>query len=326
MTSFKEKLEWYDITDVMLGDNYKKRSMAAALALAEKSKHPDAIWLTKIFTGIATEDVRAISDIFYAHKDDVRGLCFAEAMLLSNGIKTPHRKRLISESVERGYAFAQAYMLEHISYYGVDSEKRALWLKESLCAGERRAYFQMGVNSTGKKAREYFSMAASYGCATSMQILGHSHCSNDDDRYKLLLQSADRGNFEPLFESLDRLIKCFVSGFYGYPEVVFERGRVFMSHDIYPNALRCVDAEIFACHEPFTHIAICYYIAVCNNARAALIAWTLCLKRTSGTNLINRDVRRIILKMLWRNRIAWCPTVSYTGYKMPPGVKVSKRY
>ncbi len=322
MITLQEKLEWYDITDVMLGDNHKKRSMAAALALAAKSKHPDAVWLTKIFNGVITEDIWAIADIFHAHKDDVRGLCFAEAIFLSGGMKTPYKKTLIKKSADRGYSFAQAYLIEFISYYGSGKEQRRWYLEESHRAGERRAHFQMGVANSRKIAKANYKIAASYGCARSMEILGQSYWKNDLDRCRWFLKSANIGNFELLCHDLEGIVRSFVSGVPGYPEIVFDYGRIFKGHDIHPNALRCTDAEIFACHKPFTHIAICYYLAVRNNARQALITWILCLKRTSGTSLINRDVRKIILQFLWRNRIAWCPTVPRTNYKMP---KVDKR-
>ncbi len=46
-----ELFKWLDVRDTLLGENYKKQDITAALALARDCKHPDAVWLMSIFEG-----------------------------------------------------------------------------------------------------------------------------------------------------------------------------------------------------------------------------------------------------------------------------------
>ena len=58
-----ELFKWLDVRDTLLGANYKKQDIIAALALARDCKHPDAVWLTSVFDGkdVSTkEDVREV--------------------------------------------------------------------------------------------------------------------------------------------------------------------------------------------------------------------------------------------------------------------------
>ncbi len=43
-----EEMRWYDVRDTLLGDNYKRQNVAAALSLARKCAHPHAVQLCRI--------------------------------------------------------------------------------------------------------------------------------------------------------------------------------------------------------------------------------------------------------------------------------------
>ena len=72
-----ELFKWLDVRDTLVGENFKKQDITAALALARDCKHPDAVWLTSIFEAydVATkEDARKV---FLRFENDARALCFA---------------------------------------------------------------------------------------------------------------------------------------------------------------------------------------------------------------------------------------------------------
>ncbi len=72
-----ELFKWLDVRDKLLGENFVKQDITAALVLARDCKHPDAEWLTSVFEGkdvTTNEDARKI---FLLHQNDARALCFA---------------------------------------------------------------------------------------------------------------------------------------------------------------------------------------------------------------------------------------------------------
>ncbi len=72
-----ELFKWLDVRDTLLGDNFKKQDITAALALARDCKHPDAVWLTSIFEGKDVSTKEDARKVFLCCKNDARALCFA---------------------------------------------------------------------------------------------------------------------------------------------------------------------------------------------------------------------------------------------------------
>ncbi len=72
-----ELFKWLDVRDTLLGENYKKQDITAALALARDCKHPDAEWLTSIFEGKDVSTKENARKVFLSFENDARALCFA---------------------------------------------------------------------------------------------------------------------------------------------------------------------------------------------------------------------------------------------------------
>jgi len=72
------KLEWYEIRDVLLGQNKKNQDVKRALDLASTCPHPDAQWLTGVCAGKDVKTRDEAKAVFLARgNDDARALCFA---------------------------------------------------------------------------------------------------------------------------------------------------------------------------------------------------------------------------------------------------------
>jgi hypothetical protein len=100
-------LSWYEIRDVLLGVN-KRAIFKQALKIAESCQYPDAVWLTKLFTG---RDVSTLEDAknVFLESDDFRAPCFA-AVILDQAEFQPEEKELLRRSADMGYGFAQSWM------------------------------------------------------------------------------------------------------------------------------------------------------------------------------------------------------------------------
>jgi len=98
------QLEYYIVRDTLLGSNFVKQDVKRALELASTCKHPDAQWLTEIFAGKDVRTKDEAREVFRAHENDARALCFA-AM-----IAWPNDDARANQSAEMGFALAQAWV------------------------------------------------------------------------------------------------------------------------------------------------------------------------------------------------------------------------
>jgi hypothetical protein len=99
----EEARKWFEIRDLLLGENYFKRDVKRALELAAACKHPDAQWLVGMLAEKDFYTQQEMHNIFLS-SNDARALCFAA--LLS---ELPRNNTdLVRRSAEMGYAFAQA--------------------------------------------------------------------------------------------------------------------------------------------------------------------------------------------------------------------------
>ncbi len=65
-----ELFKWLDVRDTLLGENYKKQDITAALALARDCRHPDAVWLTSIFEGKDVLTKERAREVFLSNQND----------------------------------------------------------------------------------------------------------------------------------------------------------------------------------------------------------------------------------------------------------------
>jgi hypothetical protein len=71
----------YDVRDLLFGDNMMKQNVVLALEMAKHVDHPEAIWLTRLFSGHVVrkaEDVaRVLCSLVDEESTDATALCFA---------------------------------------------------------------------------------------------------------------------------------------------------------------------------------------------------------------------------------------------------------
>jgi hypothetical protein len=290
------KLEWYEIRDFLLGQNYKKRDVRRALELASTCRHPDAQWLTSVCAGKDVKTKQEAKAVFLA-LDDVRALCFA-ALVDKKNVDLPRLRR----SAEMGFAFAQTWM----SFYTDDFE-HFIFASRAAAQGERDGFYLIGVcyeKAVGcekdlEKARENYLFAARMDHVDAMESYGLRLNEEDPQRWHWWGHAATRkvpGNFLDFFV-------ITVHDFDRNPSlapVVFMIGRALRGHiDAEKRHMfgynMCFDSTIGLANQ-----AVEFFTAQCAAARKAVDTW--CLMAVRINSKVNRDIRKKIGMMIWELR------------------------
>lgn len=132
----ENKKLWYEIRDLLLGQNNKKQDVTRALELASACLHPDAQWLAVFCAGKDVKTREEAKAVFLAQgNDDARALCFAA--LVDEDYDVEPR---VCRSAEMGFAFAQAgmcYRTEGLAFFTFASRAAA--------QGERDGFYFLGL-------------------------------------------------------------------------------------------------------------------------------------------------------------------------------------
>ena len=150
----------------LLGDNYNKQDITAALALARDCKHPDAVWLTSFVEGkdVSTKE-EARKAFLSCKKCDSRALCFA--WFMTEGCEDD--LTLLRRVAELGNAFACSRLSRQVWGEGMAESFR---LAESAVAQKERDGCHtlglflrdgIGCESDLTLAKENFLIAAELG-------------------------------------------------------------------------------------------------------------------------------------------------------------------
>jgi hypothetical protein len=141
------------------------------LEIACVCKHPNALWLTKLFAGRDVSTPEQARRSFLGCEDDSRALCFAAFF----DVAANEFGQLLRRSVDLGDAFAQARLAQVEQDEGNDVEmfRRA---EKSAAQGERDGYYWLGIcyqYGRGRiedveRAKEYFLAAAELGDTGAM--------------------------------------------------------------------------------------------------------------------------------------------------------------
>jgi hypothetical protein len=100
---FPGDLQQYKIRDNLFGENRFDQDIKKALELASVCEHPNAVWLTKMFSGHDVASLAEARQVFLGCGNDPRAICFAG--VLGGGIVDEIRR-----AADLGDAFAQAWM------------------------------------------------------------------------------------------------------------------------------------------------------------------------------------------------------------------------
>ena len=294
-----ELFKWLDVRDTLLGENYKKQDITAALALARDCKHPDAEWLTSIFEGkdVSTKD--QVGEVFRLHQTDARGLCFAWWL-------TPSRElglTLLVSSSEMGNAFACS---TRSSFWWLDSSEEDFRLAGVAASQHERDGFYWlgrclnrgyGCDKDSSLAKENYLIAAELGHAEAAEDYGDSLDESDPVRWLWLGRAALRGSSHSFVDAFSNQVKEFFSGS-GNATVLFLIGHALKGN------IDEEDFEIFGVSSDsdsrigFAKQAISFYSSQIKSARLAVDTWTLVATRL---HLI-KDMRIYIGQMVWEGR------------------------
>ncbi len=291
-------LSWYKIRDLLLGENFVKQNVNAAIQLAARCKHPEAIWLMHVFPLCSTQSAAAAKQVFLGEGEDPVALCFAALILRSNIDRVRLRR-----SAELGYAFAQAKIA-----WSVRSEERLKWANASAAQGERAGFYMLGYCfsnlGNGKDlqlAKENYSIAADLGELSAMVSLGRILMKSDPQRYVWFGKAAAGGYARDFLD-------CFVEQLSNSKSlsIDFVIGRALKGHvEVEKNEI-FGERDVFEARIGPANRAIQFYHAQCLAARRIVDAWSIIGRR----NGIVKDVRLIIAMLIWDSKMLLLSTTS----------------
>ncbi len=289
----RQLLAWYKIRDTLFGENGVKHDIKKALELASFCKHPDAVWVTKLFGGSDVASREEARQIFAGCEYDPRALCFAGVLIGDFGE--------VRRAAEFGDAFAQAWMAGKSG----GCEERFRWAEKSAAQGERDGFYYLGdcyqdgsgcVNSV-ERAKENFLVASEFGHARAMVCAAMLFDKDGPQRFFWLGRAAATGLSFYFLKEMSDQIHNFSSGI-GRAKVVFAIGRTLKGQidnekrTIFGKGYR-FDAYIGPANQ-----ALHFYEFQLQSYRTAVDCWTIIGLR----NGIVRDIRKMIGKMIWDTR------------------------
>ncbi len=294
----EELCKWLDVRDTLLGINYKKQDIAAALALAHHCKHPDAVWLTSIFEGKDVSTEEDARDVFLPFENDARALCFAWWMGENRKKDLP----LLRRAAEMGNAFACSILSREV--FGENKEEAFRSAQLAAAQHERDGFHWLGYffrDGIGCKqdlnlAKENFLIAGQVGHGDAASCFGSLLSESDPGRWIWWGRAAVRGRPISFLYSFSKQVKQFFSGS-GNATVVFLIGRALKGN------IDLEKKQIFGSHYFDSFIgpanqAVTFYSSQIKSARLAVDTWTLVATRLR----LIKDMRIYIGKMIWEAR------------------------
>ncbi len=289
----QQLIAWYEIRDMLLGQNCVQQDIKKALELAAACSHPDAVWLKNVFAG--REDVTTGEEASAAFLDNED----SRALVLSR-VCSGSDLHLLRRSAELGNAFAQAWL----SSWCAGRVKFEL-AEKSATQGERDGYFWLGrcyERSLGcegdlVKAKECYFMAATLGHVDSVVCHGCLLDKKDVQRYVWLGRGAAKRSSSIFLSEMAEIMRLFESNVGVDLKIVFAIGRALNG---------CVNVEkreIFGQRKAVdlvndSLIAVLFYSDQVKKCRLAVDAWTMVGRRLK----VVKDVRNIISKLIWEAR------------------------
>ncbi len=294
-----ELFKWLDVRDTLLGANFKKQDIIAALALARDCKHPDAEWLISIFEGKEVSTKEQALEGFLLYQDDARALCFVWHLTDDRRKNFP----LLRRSSEMGNAFACSTLC---AQFGEEDEEEAFRLAQLAVARcERDGFLEFGrFLSAGfgceenlDTAKENLLIAAELGHGDAAHCYGRLLGESDPAHWIWWGRAALRFIPGSFLDAFSTQVELFFSGS-GNATIVCLIGRALKGN---------IDMEkkrIFGWSFNFdsyigpANQAVSFYDSQIKSARLAVDTWTFVSTRL---HLI-KDLRIFIGKMIWEAR------------------------
>ncbi len=299
-----ELFKWLEVRDTLLGVNYKKKNIKAALALARDCKHPDAVWLTSVFEGKKVSRKKKAKKVFLRFENDARALCFAWYL---TGKEEREDLTLLHRASEMGNAFACSTLCGEVLRRNKE-EAAFRFAQAAISQHERGGFYLLGrcfrdgvaCERDSQQAKENYLVAAELGDVNAADEYRSLLKEYDPARWFWHLRVAWHGlHMSFLFSSpFSEKIKDVFSGC-GNRTVVYLIGRALKGAiDMEKKRIFGERVHFFGLVIPATR-AVFFYESQINGARLAVDTWTLV-----GTRLhVVKDIRIVIGKMIWEARI-----------------------
>ncbi len=295
-----ELFKWLDVRDILLGHNFKKQDIAAALALARDCKHPDAEWLTSVFEGKDVSTIEDAREVLLLCQNDARALCFS--WYLTDG--RLNDLSLLRRAAEIGNGFACSALCSCVQEENEEEAFRlarlaasqherdgVFWLADWLSNG-------IGCAQDFNLAKENFLTAAELGHVRAALEYGHLLDQSDPFCWLWLERAALHGLPQSFVHSFSQQVKKFFSGS-GNASAVFVIGRALKGNvDVEKKEIFGPSGWFFDFHIGLANQAVSFYSCQIKSARLAVDTWTLVATRLH----VIKDTRMYIGKMIWEAR------------------------
>ncbi len=288
MSAWNEVIDWYKIRDTFLGHNYVKQDIKKAIELAAVCKHPDAVWLTKLFSGCHIINLTVARNILLKFESDPRVLCLVAMICYFN-------KEKLHQAANLGNAFAQSKMGWAA---GNRVEDCIYWAQKSAAQGERDGFYALGhcyqhghgCDKNIDKAKENFLIAVNLGLFDAKICLTQLLKKNDTTRIALLGELTKLGYRNRFFSEIEEQFAKFKAGT-GHTEIIFAIGRVFKEN--------IMEQSIFSLSSHrLANQALHFYNFQLQSYRKAVDTWTIISKRYN----VVKDIRKLIGMIVWESR------------------------
>ncbi len=294
-----ELFKWLDVRDMLLGANYKKQDITAALAHARYCKHPDAEWLTSIFQGKDVSTKEDARKVFLSFENDARALCFP--WWLADDREGD--LSLLRRAAEMGNAFACSTLCYEL---WVENKEEAFRLAQLAAAHHERDGFRwlgyffrngVGCEEDLNLAKENYLIAAELGDVRAADFYERLLDELDPVRWVWMGRAALRGLPNSFLFSFPKQVEQFFSGSEN-TTIVFLIGRALKGN------IDLEKKEIFSRPHLFdfrigpANQAVSFYDSQIKSARLAVDTWTVIATRLQ----LMKDMRILIGKTIWEAR------------------------
>jgi hypothetical protein len=276
------------------------------LRLARQCRHPDAVWLTSLFP---EDGVRVTRDDFMqelsTQEDDPRAVFFRCALCMGHD---PGRQGGLRRAAKAAYAPALRFRAELLRRKAEregreEGERKMLRRKAARAmghaarAGDRDAMFVhaaawLKMGPANLKAVAQLHEAANLGQLDAMLVVAGVDPKLHMQERVSIFKRALSCDFPKVsrkigerFERKPTLVLAFALGGACHGMLESEQAN-FFGEPIFPPSLR--DAEKV-------------FLSACEKAAAAVECWIGVARRLG----VVRDLRRVIAKLLWRDRHTW---------------------
>jgi TPR repeat protein len=289
-----ELIAWYEIRDTLLGENHFKQDIKKALQRAAVCQHPDAVWLTNLFSGCDVKTPEEARQVFLGCEDDARAICFAGL------IGHQADKVLLRRAAKKDCAYAQAWMAGKTA-----GEEIFRWAQKSAAQVERGGFYMLafcyrfgqGCELSVESAKENYLAAAELGDFAGLHEYILLLDKNDPQRFVWLGRAAPHlGAFAFLEETKEQMMN-FKAGMVK-ASLVFAIGRALKGHVDVNKRLIFEVAYGYDYHIRPAKQAFHFYNFQLQSYRRAVDCWTLVGIR----NGVVKDVRKMIGEMIWDAR------------------------